>query len=172
MIHELGKFVTAGRNLDGDMTLTFCVNDIEPAVIDQLKDTELVIDIKKYSSKRSLNANAYFWVLCDQIAKKLGSDKDTIYLLQLSKYGVFVDIQIVREAVDSLKEKFRYVEEFDDGYATETITARCYFGSSQYSKKEMYDLIQGTKADAIDLGITTWSEEEINRVIDNWKGIS
>lgn len=168
-MHTIGRFVTAGRTIEGDLSITLAVDDTELQEIDKLKDTDLVIDIKKYREKRSLNANAYFWKLCDLIAKKLGSDKDTIYLLQLSKYGVFVDIDIHRDALPALRDKFRYVEDFDDGYTGEHTTARCYFGSSQYDKKEMSELIEGTVTDAHDLGIETYTDEEINSLIENWE---
>lgn len=170
-MHTLGKYVGAGRDLEGNLTITLAVDDDQLEDIEKLKDKDLVIDIKKYSPKRSLNANAYFWVLCDQIAKALGSNKDVIYLLQLSKYGVFVDISIHKDAIDTLRTKFRYVEDFDDGYNSEFTTARCYFGSSQYSRKEMSALIEGTVQDAHDLGIQDiYTDEELQALIENWEG--
>lgn len=170
-MHTLGKFVGAGRDLEGNLTITLAIDDDQLEPLEKLKDNDLVIDIKKYSPKRSLNANAYFWVLCDKIAKALGNDKDTIYLLQLSKYGVFVDVEIKRDALDYLRGKFRYVEDFDDGYTDDFTTARCYFGSSQYSRREMSDLINGTVQDAHDLGIKDiWTDEEIQALIENWEG--
>lgn len=155
------------------MIVSFAVPDEIKDQLDSEAGKELVIDIKRYSEKRSLNANAYFWKLCDEIAKLLGSDKDTIYLLQLSKYGCFVDIEIPADALIMLKEKFRYVIQHEDAWnrdGIEMITARCYFGSSSYSKKEMGDLIDGTVRDCHDLGINTWTQDEINRLVEMWKG--
>ena len=43
--------------------------------IEQLKNEDkLNIELKKYRNKRSLDANAYCWVLCDRIAKELCKD--------------------------------------------------------------------------------------------------
>jgi len=137
------------------------------------KDIDYVIDIQKHNEKRSLNANAYFWKLCDMIAKKVGSDKDTIYLLQLSKYGVFVDVDITKEALPGLQQKFRYIEILEEDYLCEyldRLPVRCYFGSSHYDSKEMSELITGTVTDAHDLGIETWTDEEIENLLKNWKG--
>jgi len=168
-MHSLGRYISAGRSLDGDLTITLAVEDIDIDQLRKLEGKELVIDVKKYSEKRSLNANAYFWKVCELIAQKLNSDKDTIYLIQLSKYGVFVDVRILRDALDSLKDKFRYVEDFDDGYDDEYTTARCYFGSSHYNTQEMARLLEMTIQDAHDLGISTWSDEEVNSLIAGWE---
>lgn len=83
-----GKFDSVSLSLDGKLKITFSVTDKEKALreVEEIKDVEkLDITVEKHRSKRSLDANAYFWVLCDKMAKRLGSDKWTIYLLQLSK---------------------------------------------------------------------------------------
>lgn len=89
------QFHDVSKTLQGDTVISFRVPDIDLNKIEKLKDKPLDLEIKKHSEKRSLNANAYFWQLCDKIAKKLGSDKDTIYLRQLRSYGVFQDIEII-----------------------------------------------------------------------------
>lgn len=163
-MHTLGKFVSAQKSSEGTL-LTFAV--AEEDFPEDLMDAELALEIEKYSEKRSLSANAYFWKLCTLIAQKLGSDKDTIYLLQLAKYGVFKDITILTIALDDLKRIYRYVEELD--HNDEYTQARCYIGSSRYDKQEMRLLIEGTVNDAHDLGISTWSDEEVERLVSRWK---
>jgi len=166
----LGQYTGASRNLDGDLIISFAV-DADMHQIKEIDGSEdLDIEISKHRAKRSLNANAYFWKLCDLIAKKLGSDKDSIYKLQLSKYGVFVDCQVWTEAVEDLKRQFRYVEELDDGYG-ETMIIRCYFGSSGYNTKEMSDLLSGTIQDCHDLGIKDlYDQDQIDALVREWKG--
>lgn len=161
-------FAGASRSLEGDMIVSFKVPDSALEQIERLKDKELVLEVKKYSPKRSLSANAYFWVLCDAIAKELRTDKEAIYKLQLSRYGVFVDVEIREEALPMLESKFRYVTTLDEGYGGMTI-ARCYFGSSGYTTEEMSRLIDGTVQDAKDLGIDTWTPDEIARALSTWR---
>lgn len=145
------------------------------------EDNRLVFDVDLFRAKRSLNANAYFWQLCDKMAKKLGADKDIIYLMMLSRYGVFQDVEVVSEAVETLQQMFRYCEEVysykaereaqDGETEAKTIKCiRCYIGSSHYDTKEMSDLINGTVNDAQELGIDTWTPEEIEQAINLWKG--
>lgn len=151
--------------------MTFEVNEPQKALeeAEEIRTVEkLTIDAVRYKEKRSLDANAYFWVLADKIAKKLKSDKWTIYLLQLSKHGVFVDMQVKREAVSTLRGKFRYSEILDE--YPEFSTVRCYFGSSSYDSQEMSDLIAGTVEDAKELGIETMTPDEIKALVAAWKG--
>lgn len=166
-----GTFNAINYSMDGVPCLSFEVDEDSNTLkkIADLKDTELVIEVKKYHEKRSLNANAYLWQLLDKMAKVLKSDKDTIYLLQLRTYGVFVDLEVVPEALERLKDTFRLIEEFGS-YREGMITARCYYGSSTYNRKEMADLIDGTVRDAKDLGIETISDEEIQYLLESWEG--
>ena len=71
-----GKFDSMSLSLDGKLKITFSVSEKEKALreVEEIKDVEkLDITAEKHRSKRSLDANAYFWVLCDKIAKRLGS---------------------------------------------------------------------------------------------------
>lgn len=155
-----GEIKSINRDMDGNLIISIATTDTQEATESALKlqGKELSIELKKYSPKRSLNANAYFWKLCEQIAIVLHSDKDTIYLLQLSKYGQWIDIDVPEEAIELLKRTYRYVQECD-GFV------RCYIGSSHYTREEMSRLIDGTIEDAKDLGIETWSKEEIDHLL-------
>lgn len=165
-----GRFDAVSLTMEGGLKVTFLIADKEKALreIEAIKDAqELIITAKPHKAKRSLDANAYFWVLCDRIAKRLSSDKWTIYLLQLSKYGVFADLQIKTQALEILKEKFRYIEVLQEG--EESCTVRCYFGSSTYNTHEMSDLINGTITEAEGLGIETITPAEKEHMLSLWK---
>lgn len=166
-----GKFESASLTLEGGLRITFQIADKAKALkeVEKIKDVEeLKITANPLRKKRSLDANAYFWVLCDQIAKQLSTDKWTIYLLQLSKYGVFADMQIAKPALDMLRRQFRYIETLQEDQ--ERYTVRCYFGSSTYNTKEMNDLINGTISEAESLGIDTITPKEKEQMLAIWKG--
>ena len=65
------------------ISLLLDTKDIE--VVEQLKkENKLIVMLKKWFKKRSLDANAYCWVICDLIAKELSKDgtvvtKETVY---------------------------------------------------------------------------------------------
>lgn len=168
-MHAVGRYAGASMTLHGNCIVSFDIGKAKGEVEKLQQDTDLVIDVKKYREHRSLSANAYFWVLCDSIAKVLKTTKECIYLMQLSRYGVFVDVDVIPEAVHMLQEKFRYTEVFEDE-GTDIVTVRCYFGSSTYNTEEMSRLIEGTVNDAKDIGVDTWTPEEIARALAVWDG--
>jgi len=163
-----GELISEARTLEGDRTITLVIS--EDKDLTELHNKKVTLDIDKYKGHRSLNANAYLWVLCTEIAKVLGSDKDTIYLRQLFKYGVFQDVIIKREAIEAFSKVVKYLQILDEYDTSDVVTARCYFGSSGYDTKEMSVLIDGTVQDAKEIGIDTWSQEEIDNLIKNWGG--
>lgn len=163
-------FQGTSRNMAGDIVVSFAIEDEEVLPkLEKIKEDVLVVEVKKFNKKRSLSANAYFWVLCDKMAEVLRTTKEDIYNLQLSRYGVFLDVQIAKDDMPSLISQFRYVEEFKEPFSNMTV-ARCYLGSSTYDKKQMARLIDGTVEDAKELGIDTWTPEEIAMTIQAWEG--
>lgn len=167
-----GRLLDANLSLQGELTISFSITDKAKALrqIDEIKDLDLDIEVSRHTEKRSLSANAYLWVLCDKIAKHphIKSDKWTIYLMMLKEAGVFCDCQIRREALDTLKTRFRYIEILDeDDYS---FVVRCYFGSSTYNSREMGDLLDKVKEEAMSLGIDVWTDDEIKAAVAAWKG--
>ncbi|MCQ2088016.1 MAG: hypothetical protein MJZ37_08170 [Bacilli bacterium] len=162
------KYLGTGRSVEGDTTLIFAIDDDEELIakMDKMKGIKSVLECFKLFSKRSLSANAYFWKLCDLIARELDTTKDEIYLRQLSRYGVFVDVKAAKFAYETLKKEYRLIEVLDDWDGW--LTVRCYIGSSHYDSKEMSLLINGTVLDAKEIGVETWTEEEIRRMIEVW----
>lgn len=167
-MRTIGRYESASRNMKGELIISFAVKDEE--VIEKLeKDKELVIETKLYKEKRSLNANAYFWVLCEKIARVLGTTKEAVYIMQLSHWGVWLDVQIQKSDLPELKRQFRYVQDMTEPFSDISF-ARCYLGSSTYDTAQMSRLIEGTVQDAKELNIDTWTPEEIARVLASWKG--
>lgn len=166
-----GNFSNATYSLNGKALITFEVDKDALEQIEGIKEGLLVIEATKYKEKRSKDANAYFWVLADKIARKVKSDKWSIYLWLVSKYGVFIDLEVMSEAVEEFKDKvqqdFRYIETIEEGAMTRL---RCYYGTHTYNKQEMSEIIQGTISEAKELGIDTLTPDEVNEMLSLWKG--
>lgn len=63
------------------------VNDFK-LLVNELKDREkLSIEVKPFRQKRSLDANAYAWVLMDRLAEKLNMSKEAIYREYIKHIG-------------------------------------------------------------------------------------
>ena len=59
--------------LTGRLTILFEPSEDFQQTYEELKDCDkLRLEIKKYRRKRSLDANAYYWVLITKLAKVIG----------------------------------------------------------------------------------------------------
>ena len=59
---------------EGLYTVTFYTKQ-KPTELEKLQEENNIdVEAKKHREKRSLNANAYCWVLCDKIAKEICKD--------------------------------------------------------------------------------------------------
>ena len=156
----------------GQYNITFTVNEASAInEIDNIKDVDkLSIKAVKHRQKRSLDANAYMWVLLQKMAEVLHQDKWNIYLEMLGRYGVFTHIIVKPNVVDKVKEEWRTVRELGEVCVNGTtgIQLQCYFGSSTYNTKEMSVLIDGVVSEAKELGIETLSPDELESMKAEW----
>ena len=131
---------------------------------------QLDVEIKVHRNRRSLNANAYLWVMLQKLAEAMRTSKDELYLLMLDRYGIFTHIIVKPEAVERVKAEWRLVRELGKGKIgnVEGVQLQCYFGSSSYDTKEMSVLIDGVVSECKELGIETLPDEEIQRMNAEW----
>lgn len=143
------------------------VKDIIDWLLEQ--DKEKLYEIKEFKKKRSLNSNAYLWVLCTEIANIMTLSKEEVYVKMLEDYGVSI---LVPLTVDTEPEKyFKYYSYFDKGKLNgkECIWYKVFKGSSEYDSKEMTHLLNGVVEEAKQLGIMTLDEIEIQEMLDRWE---
>lgn len=163
-----GKMVGASIDFKTNKpTITFEINERAEfeSMVDDLKDKEkLSIEVKPYREKRSLNANAYAWVLIGKIADAVRAGKDEIYLKCLKRYGQSDLISILSTV--PVEHYLKYYEEA--GRSTlngkEFTHYRVYKGSSEFDTLEMAIFIDGVCSEARELNISTETPEEIARM--------
>ncbi|MCD8008468.1 MAG: hypothetical protein LUF68_05985 [Clostridiales bacterium] len=122
--------------------------------------------------KRSLDANAYCWSLCQQIGDKVGISKDEVYRTALSDGNAFVQMLIPGDAVEATDKLwsshglgwFTKSEAVSGGRAL----VHAYYGSSQFDTREMSALIDRLIEDARALGIDTLNEREKSLLLEGW----
>ena len=128
------------------------------------------IEIKKHREKRSLNANAYCWVLIEKIAEKMQMSKDEIYLRMLRDYGTIATDSNGNKVIFSLKadidvskyfKYFKFLGNSKDGQYKHYYVVK---GSSEYDVDEMKRFIDGIVQDCQMLGIETMTPEEIAKL--------
>lgn len=134
----------------------------------QFKAGEYQIERKK--KKRSTDANALCWKMCTEIANVLRTDKDSVYVEMLRRYGQS-DIVSVVSSVD-VKGYFKYYEEFGRGTVNgkEFTHYKVYKGSSEYDTREMSILLDGILDEAKGLDIEVITEREKSLLIEDWSG--
>lgn len=135
------------------------------------------ITIEKPKKKRSLSANAYFHVLVGEIAEALTISKAYAKNMLICKYGQpeLLDDEPLIYKSNAPWEYMREQEfihsnpvRFSEENGKQIVFYKIYRGSSTYNKEEMRLLIDGTVADAKELGIDTESKTGINKMLEEW----
>ena len=168
-----GKVNNLTFDLNGNPILSLSItnkNDLLQGYDDVSKIEDLDIELKKHREKRSLNANAYCWVLLQKLAEKLNTSKDDLYLIMLERYGQFTHLVVKPNVVDKVKEEWRTCRELGEVTVNgkKGIQLQCYFGSSTYNSKEMSTFIDGIISECKEQGIETMTPKELERLKIEW----
>lgn len=136
------------------------------SALESLEDNkEYICEIKQYRRKRSKNANSYMWELIGRISQEMNKSTEEIYRNYIKEFGIFKDIELVPDAVGTLKHVWDayglgwFSEEVDN--INQKVTLRLYYGSSSYNTKQMSVLIDAIVQDCKALGIETLTPEEL-----------
>ena len=134
------------------------------------KGKQLSVEVKQYRQKRSLDANAYMWVLLSKMAAALNTTKDDLYIEMLDRYGVFTHVIVKPEVVERVKAEWRTVRELGEVTVNGKtgVQLQCYFGSSTYDTKEMSVLIDGIVSECKEIGIETLPPDEVESLKALW----
>ena len=147
------------------LTLLFETNEDFGQAYEELKGYDkLSLEIKPYKRRRSLDANAYYWVLLTKLSKILGTSNAELHNTILSKYGFLeiVDGRTIKVVLPDTDEANKKVMESKiyhlrptsdvrmgkDGMVYRTYTM--LRGSSTYDTAEMSRLIDGLVCDCRD----------------------
>lgn len=146
----------------------------EISIVEELKnENKLNVELKKYRKKRSLDANAYMWVLVSKIQEKLNIPKEDIYRDAIKNIGVYEVIPVKDEAVE------RFIEDWKHnglGWVCETTKSKlkgftnviAYYGSSTYNTKEMSRLVDLIVQECKQLNIETMTPEQLSVLKEEW----
>ena len=139
-----------------------------------VKEEKLSITIDKPKKQRSNDANAYCWVLCEQIANKVNSTKINVYRKAISEVGQFEILPIKDEAVNTFIKAWQHkgigwvCQSLGESKFRGFTNVVAYYGSSVYDTKAMSRLIEWLVEEAKELGIKTLEDLEIERLIAEW----
>ena len=135
---------------------------------------QFVAMLKQYRQKRSLDSNAYFWLLADKVAEKIGISPEEVYRRLIPEIAGNREVICAREnAADKLREGW---ERNGIGWLTDSFKSKIegcvnvvlYYGSSTYDTKQMSRLIDLIVQEAKQLGIETMTPQELAALKDRW----
>jgi hypothetical protein len=168
-----GRVRSVNRDWEtGQLTIEFTVNERAAEMeIDNIKDLPVLdVEAKKHRKKRSIEANALLWACLGDIAAALRTDKWSVYLIMLKRYGKYTYICVKPKAVEAVKKQWRECEEIGPIYVggEAYVQMLCYFGSSTYDSKEMSVLIDGVISEMMDIGLQPPLPRDVKAAIEQW----
>lgn len=143
--------------------------------VGEMKPKKYVAEIKEWRGIRSLDANAYFWVLLDKLAEVTREPKTELYRSYVREIGGNNYVVCAKdEYVDLLRKGW---EREGLGWITDTLPSKLdgctkiifYYGSSTYDTSQMSRLIEMAVADCKEQGIETLTPAELARLTSEWK---
>ncbi len=170
-----GRLRNLTRDLDtGNQVVQIEVNGDIRETYDELKNEKITVNLKKWSGRRSLDANAYAWQLITQIAERMHEKKNDVYRKAIRESGV-CSIHCIPN--DQIEEFCKDWELLGLGFQVETFPSQIegctnaifYKGSHLYSTAQMSRLIEGLIQDAEAIGIHTILDEDAKKAIEEWK---
>lgn len=166
--------------------LNFQVKNRDEAqrIVAEIKESDkpYELTVEKQKRKRSLDANAYCWVLCTKLADRLSvttkikTTKEDIYRNAVRELGIYRDFPgLGTDEANTLRTAW---EMLGTGWITEQvdfeadgnhIRVRCYYGSSTYNTRQMSRLIDNLVQDCKAVGIETLTPAELALLKEAWK---
>ena len=154
--------------LTGKISAVIEISEDFRQAYEDLKDCEkLSIEIKRYRRKRSLDANAYYWVLVTKLSGAVGMSNSEVHNMMLRGYGqpeiyegkgiylTIPDTDEARKKADNATDYHVFptsqVRTGDDGIVYRTY--KLLRGSHTYNTAEMSRLIEGIISECKHAGI-------------------
>lgn len=132
-------------------------------------------EIRPKRKKRSLDANAYAWVLLDKIAEAVRLTPEEVYRRELLEIGGASEVVCVLErALPRLnalwtQKGLGWVTEPFPSKVPGCVNVRLHYGSSAFDTKQMSVFIDHLIEEARALGIETRPEAEVRSMLEAWE---
>ena len=145
------------------------------ALVRKHKNRLYDLEVKEHRQKRSLDANAYAWVLMGKLAEAMRITPAEVYLQAIQNVGGNYEIIPIKEEA---AEHFKRIWEANGlgwpcvdmgrskipGYRN----LRAYYGSSTFSVPQMQVLIDNLVQDCKALDIETLTPEKLALLVEGW----
>jgi len=159
---------------DSKPVITFKLeNKSDLRLIEEFKDVDLDIKIKKYSKKRSINSNSYLWTLCQKLADKLNITDLEVYKEHIKELNIYKQFTLAEEEAKTFKTAWGmlgigWICEQIDIIEDNKVILKAYYGSSTYSRSQMSKLINNVVEDCKLQNIETLTTAELEKMNSRW----
>ena len=145
------------------------------SIVRKMKQKLYDLTIKEHRKKRSLDANAYAWVLIGKLAEAMRLSPTEVYIEAIQNIaGNYEVIPIREEAVDKFTEVWK-----KNGLGWPCVdmgpskiqgyrNLRAYYGSSTYDTRQMSMLIDALIQDCKALDIETLTPDKLALLMEGW----
>ena len=146
-------------------------------IVRKHKDRLYDLEVKEHRQKRSLDANAYAWVLINKLADVMRIPPTEVYRQAIQDIsGNSEVIPIKEEAVEQFKQAWSHngigwlVRDMGKSKLNGYRNLMVYYGSSVYNSKQMSDLIDHLCQDCKALDIETLTPDKLSLLMEDWSG--
>lgn len=142
-------------------------------LVQNRKDKPYIAEIHEQGERRSLDANAYYWLCCGKLAKALGQTPESVYLQHIHDLGNYEVCCMKQEAYTAFDRmwKSKHLGRFTETRASKIpgcVTVLAYYGSSDFNRREMSILIDNCIQDCHALDIETLPPEKLALLVETW----
>ena len=145
------------------------------SVVRKHKDKLYDLTVKEHQKKRSLDANAYCWVLINKLADIMRIPPVEVYRQAIQDIsGNSEIIPIKDDAVEQFKQAWGHngigwiCRDMGKSKLAGYRNLMVYYGSSVYNTKQMSDLIDHLVQDCKALDIETLPPEKLSALMEEW----
>ena len=159
------------------------LQETDASTLEGYLDKDLTVKITEYRKKRSLDANAYYWVLLSKLAEAQKVSKPLCHNYILRRYGQvqMYDSHVVEVLLPESERTTCEVDEDEYNHLKPTSeliwdaygkAKRVYImlrGSHEYDTREMSVLLEGLITECKECGIETATPDEVKRMEEAYR---
>lgn len=169
------KLTVTDARMDGEW---LCLKAAEPSparafVLDR-KPRLYECELRERREKRSLDANAYYWQLCGELARAIREKPEEVYRRHIRDIGNYSVYCMKIGAAEDFGRLWAsgHLGRFVETRASKLpgcITVLAYYGSSDFNRAEMSALIDACIQDCKAVGIETLPPDKLELLKDAWE---
>ncbi len=173
----IGRLKDLTFGIDGKQIVSVVLDDDFRPQYDGLKDKELDVTIEVHRERRSKDANAYFHVLVNKIARLQSLDEDLVKQMLVTSYGALATdgagdaIGFALPATFKAETLYKYIKIIGEREKNGKLfyVYQVYKETHKLDTAEMSKLIEGTIYEARQLGIETETPQEIRQLMEAYE---